>query len=911
MSQEYWQIGELPPASDMATGDTFEYWQIGELPPVLSVVAAPVPDGDPSGLTATAASATQINLAWTDNSTNEDGFEIDRSPDGSSWSLIHTTAANATSYNNTGLSEGTTYYYRVRATNTGGDSNYTSTANALTYPTAPTSLNAVQNGSTQIDLTWTDNSSTETGYHVERSATGSGGWSVIATLAANSSSYSNTGLTPGAVWYYRVGAYNATGDSYSNTDSATTLNPPNAAPSGLVATAASSSQINLTWSDNSTNENGFEIERSPDGSTWALIHTTASEVTSYGNTGLTEATTYYYRVRAVNADGASSYTSTDDGLTYPAAPSGLAAIAPSDTQIDLTWTDNSAGETGFYVERSATGVGSWSVIATVAANTVAYSNTGLSAGQTWYYRVGAYNASGTSYSSNANATTATAPQLRYDIYAQVFFDWDRDGSYTAEDAYLVSARGTHRIAPPGQSITATSGQVAQCSVVLDNSTGRFSSLNSGGALYSLIQSGKTYHVPMIVQIAVEEAGSVSATYYQVFDGVARIPTEQTLSPGQPKTITFDARGKEEILLNKRARTAQANFKVYHDSGATESEFIEFTLDDAGITTDLALDDGLFAIPYPWIENESIIEQLWQLAAACGGRFYCDRNGQWVYENAMSWLTGTRHTSSQQTYARGTNFGSLELLWDETELAEEVSVSWTEREIGQTATIYDSDNIQVGAGEEKTIIADFDAPVYEIVTLSYTAGTPGGTDLSASVTVTPTYYAQSAKLVIDNAHATAAANVRVKIEGKPVEDGEGKTIAPDSVDSFWSDKTGRTRKISGNRWVQSEGQADMLAQLMRARQDAPTLVARLKGCPGQPLRSLGDRITIADSELSLSATDFFIIGISWSYSAKGFLQDIDAIRTTDIAPHVDASPGYFVIGTNKLGAADVLRGRLFF
>jgi hypothetical protein len=786
-------------------------------------------------------------------------------------------------------------------------------AEDLVPPIAPSGLTATTISQTQIDLAWNDNSSDETGFKVEWSPTGAGSWTLLTTTAADVESYSHTSLTANTQYYYRVSATNAIGDSGYTTDDATTLPVAPTAPSGLSAVGTSASIILLNWTDNSSNETGFEVERSPDGSgSWTLINTTAANATSYSNTGLTEATTYYYRVRAVNTGGNSSYTSVDDGLTYPAAPSGLVAFAPDDTQIDLTWNDNSAGETSEKVERSADGLFGWTLIATLSANDEDYSNTGLLPGATWYYRIGATNASGTTYSSVASTITVAAPQLVWDIRHQVYFDWDRDGNFDDEDDYLVSAKGTHRLAPPGQSITATSGQVAQCTIVLDNTTGRFSSFNSGGPLYSYIQSGKSYHIPVLVQISVEPAGSLSAGYNRVFTGVARIPTEATLTGDSAQTITFDCRGNEEIYLNKRARTLQADFKTNRDDGITEGEFIAAVLDAAGVDVgDTEIDDGLFTIPFAWLENESIIESCWQLAALCGGRFYCDQAGNYCYENATHWLTGVAHTTSQHTYTRGAGFGNLELVWDEAELAQEVTVSYTERDTGQADVVFDSSNLQVGAGLTKTIYADFSAAVYEITALDYTAGTPGGTDLSADVTVTPTYYAQSAKLVVANASGLGA-NVRIKISGKAVEDGEQKTIAPESVDTFWTDIIGRSRKVSGGRWVQSENQADMLAQLMRARQDAPTLVAKLKKCPGFSDRALGDRITIVDAEMDLASTPFYVTAISWSYSSRGgYTQELEAYRVSDLFPHADTSPGYLVLGVNKLGSADALRGRVFF
>ena len=237
----------------------------------------------PSNLSATTVSSSQINLSWTDNSNGEDGFRIERSPNGSSsWTQIATVGVNVTTYQNTGLACGTTYYYRVRAYNTGGNSNYSNTALRLPWYARPGWARQWP-PQLQINLSWSDNSANETGFKIERSPTGSGSWTQIATVGANVTSYQNTGLACGTTYYYRTRAYNSGGDSsYSNTASATTVL---CAPIGLSATTASASQINLSWTDNSANETGFKIERSPTGSgSWTQIATVGSNVTSYQNT---------------------------------------------------------------------------------------------------------------------------------------------------------------------------------------------------------------------------------------------------------------------------------------------------------------------------------------------------------------------------------------------------------------------------------------------------------------------------------------------------------------------------------------------------------------------------------------------------------------------------------------------------
>lgn len=101
---------------------------------------------------------------------------------------------------------------------------------------------------------------------------------------------------------------------------------PPAAPSNLTAHPATASRVELAWSDNSSDEVNFELERSPNGTTgWTLINSPAANVTTYSNTGLDPNVTYYWRIRAVNADGNSAYSATASALTLNP---GRAPITP-------------------------------------------------------------------------------------------------------------------------------------------------------------------------------------------------------------------------------------------------------------------------------------------------------------------------------------------------------------------------------------------------------------------------------------------------------------------------------------------------------------------------------------------------------------------------------------------------------
>jgi hypothetical protein len=209
------RTGHLPPAVDAArprssAGSSAAPGSSGEH------ASAAWPES-PAMLTAVASSSSAVDVRWADVST-ETAFRLERSIYGTTgWDAVATTGRDENGYHDAGLEPGTTYYYRVFATNAVGSSEASGTASATTGvdPASPTSVVASAGSPTQVDLVWVD-VAYETGYRVERSLDPASGWTTIATTGQDVTGYHDAGLQAGTTYYYRVFATNAAGDSPSS-----------------------------------------------------------------------------------------------------------------------------------------------------------------------------------------------------------------------------------------------------------------------------------------------------------------------------------------------------------------------------------------------------------------------------------------------------------------------------------------------------------------------------------------------------------------------------------------------------------------------------------------------------------------------------------------------------------------------
>ena len=343
-------------------------------------------------------------------------------------------------------------------------------------PGAPRDFSARPAGESRIDLSWTAPAGEPTGYEIEWSADGETGWTAVDPAhAGTAAEYADEGLDGGTTRYYRVRAFNEAGQGeWSAVASATTnlhlvLEGPDA-PENLSASASGASRIDLSWTAPEGEVTGYAVEWSGDGETgWAAVDPEHSgTATEYAHTGLTANTAYYYRVLAladaVPGEWSDVASATTDSATRqrgepPAAPGNVSAGASGQSRIEVSWSAPKGEVTGYEVEWSADGGGSWTAADPAHSGTATgYSDTGLDAGTTRHYRVRAVNDAGSGEWSGPASATTERPELTARFEQAPAEHEGPDSTFTLRLVFSEAVAATYRNLRD-HAITATNGAV--------------------------------------------------------------------------------------------------------------------------------------------------------------------------------------------------------------------------------------------------------------------------------------------------------------------------------------------------------------------------------------------------------------------------------------------------------------------
>jgi fibronectin type 3 domain-containing protein len=479
---------------------------------------------DPTGLTANARFATQIDLAWNDIATNEEFYVVERSLDGvNGWTQVGTTGVNISTFSDNTVSPLTQYFYRVHAHNLLGDSGFSNIADATTASAPPlgagdgllgqyfdnidftnlvvTRVDPTVNfdfgggspdpaiGADTFSVIWSGQVQaqfTETYTFFTTSDDGIrlliNGQAVIDSFVDQAPT-THTGtfnMIAGNAYAITIQYYENGGGAVAELQWSSPSTPQQVvpqsqlfsgvapiAPDNLTAEAASGTQINLAWDDNSANESGFALERR-DGAAGVFqqIKLLDPNTTSYIDAGLSPGIEYTYRVRATNfgSNSAPSNEATVTTPTPPATPSGAHTTFVSTNEIDLAWTDNATDETVYRVFRRKGSAGSYIIVATLPADATSFQDQGLAGGAlvpgTFYdYHIQAGNLAGFSDFAGANTFTITvAPSAPSAVAgdSSVTLQWTAPTGADTYNIYRGTSAGNENAIPIATGIVGTS-----------------------------------------------------------------------------------------------------------------------------------------------------------------------------------------------------------------------------------------------------------------------------------------------------------------------------------------------------------------------------------------------------------------------------------------------------------------------
>jgi hypothetical protein len=446
--------------------------------------------------TAPATIALQVQLSWTDNSTNESAFKIERSTDGTNFTQIDVASANATSYVDMNVVSGTTYTYRIRATNPVGDSDYTSTASATPIAlTSPVDLYHFDEGAgtTTVDSLGGKNGTlvgtTTPAWIIGRDGTaalsfsGDGLYNKTNQSAVQVSSTLSTALGSTStldVWVKTTqvgsnthsqapaitgvdqasgtsdidwGTINAVGKIgifVGDTGGVYSTNPINdGAWHNVAMTRNATTGIVQLYIDGVLNgAAGFEVGSKT--SQFSLIGALTDLNSSGTFTGANFFNGQLDEVRIYNR--VLTPTEIAEIGQVPAAPTGLAANPYSGSINQLTWANASNFAQNVEVQRKTGAGGTYQQIALLSGSATGYTDINLDAGTQYYYRVRAIDLAGSSDFSNEANATPPRPTIvsRLAFYNKSNWDGQNGSSNIADNLAIATDK---QALLPGQTAT--------------------------------------------------------------------------------------------------------------------------------------------------------------------------------------------------------------------------------------------------------------------------------------------------------------------------------------------------------------------------------------------------------------------------------------------------------------------------
>ncbi len=428
------------------------------------------PPDAPTGLSSTPGNS-QVVLNWTAPANNGGdpvtGYNIYQGTSSGAETILTSTSTTATMFTSTGLTNGTTYYFKVTAVSPAGEGPFSNEVSATpaTVAGAPTTLAATASD-TEVDLNWTSPANNGgdpvTGYNIYQ-GTSSGAETILTSTSTTATMFTSTGLTNGTTYYFKVTAVSPAGEGpFSNEVSATPATVAGA-PTTLAATA-SDTEVDLNWTSPANNGGdpvtGYNIYQGTSSGAETILTSTSTTATMFTSTGLTNGTTYYFKVTAVSPAGEGPFSNEVSATpaTLPAATSGLSATAGNGRAV-LNWTapaNNGGSAITSYNVYDGTSRGGETLLQSTGSSAPTFTVTGLTNGTPYFFEVTAVNGVGEGpVSDEASATPDTLPNAPRRLRAtagnsDVFLRWavpgnDGGSAVTSYNVYEGTSSGAESL----------------------------------------------------------------------------------------------------------------------------------------------------------------------------------------------------------------------------------------------------------------------------------------------------------------------------------------------------------------------------------------------------------------------------------------------------------------------------------
>ena len=487
----------------------------------------------PENVRADATSYNSVTLTW-DAVAGAEYYNVHRSMNVSGPFTVIQSNVNGTTYTDSDTVVcGSTYYYRVVARNSVGDSSsFSAIVPVVVTPDIPHLVKAEVLSSTSVQLTWQE-AQGASGYYIYRTVTGVNSYQLIATISNSATTtYTDSTMTTGVSYSYRMQSFTGTVNSdYSNVLSVVALP---ATPANVKVKSSAYNTIIISW-DAVEGATGYKLQRSADESgTGNYVDLGETTSTSYADTGLHPGVRYWYKVAAVVNGVTSDYSAPGNDYPRPEAVTGVSATAISDTTVRLSWSLNmNAGYQGYWIEQWDAGTSTWTrpYPKIVGVNTTTYDIAGLTTGQIYYFRIVAYTLMSDSTwevdgDPSGQVSVIPKPSSPENLKVEnaglssLKLSWDRVATATGYEIY--------------QSTSATGNFVMIADVPVSGEAREwYNAIN--------LKAGTTYYFRVVAYVIVTPPTKVYSGYSGIADGMP--------APLAPSFLTVNVTDYQSVYLN--------------------------------------------------------------------------------------------------------------------------------------------------------------------------------------------------------------------------------------------------------------------------------------------------------------------------------------------------------------------------